>query len=55
MLVEDTDAAIRLTDEGHEKVESNEDERVEITIEYPGIDLTDLCNHYAHGPLPVTG
>lgn len=50
LLADDSDAAIRLEDQGHEKVESNEEERVEITIDYDGIDLEGLCAHFKDGP-----
>lgn len=49
-LEDDNDAAIKLEEEPHEKVESNEDERVEITLEYSGFDLSDLCDYYKDGP-----
>lgn len=52
-LVDDSDAKIRLTDEGHEKVETDSEERVEITIEYDGITLEGLCKAYANGPLKI--
>lgn len=50
LLADDNDATIRLEEEPHEKVESNEEERVEITLEYDGIDLADLCEYYKDGP-----
>lgn len=50
LLADDNDAAIRLEEAPHEKVESNEEERVELEIEYPGIDLDDLISYYSDGP-----
>lgn len=49
-LADDNDAAIRLEEAPHEKVESNEEERVELEIEYPGIDLEDIIKYYSDGP-----
>lgn len=53
-IQDDDDATIRLEEEPHEKVESNEEERVEITLEYDGIDLADLVEHYKDGPKNIT-
>jgi hypothetical protein len=50
LLADDNDAAIRLEEAPHVKVESNEEERVELEIEYPGIDLCDLQTYYSNGP-----
>ncbi len=52
-LVEDNDAAIRLTEEPHEKVATKDEERVEITITYYGIDLDDLVEFYKNGPQDI--
>lgn len=49
-LADDNDATIKLEEEPHAKVESNEEERVEITLEYEGIDIKDLCEYYKDGP-----
>ncbi len=49
-LADDSDAAIRLEDEGHEKVESNEEERVEITVRYDSLTIAQLCEYYKDGP-----
>jgi hypothetical protein len=53
LLADDNDAAIRLEEAPHVKVESNEEERVELEIEYPNIDLEDLCKYYENGPKNV--
>ena len=50
MLADDNDAAVSITEEPHEKVERDEDERVEITLEYDGIDENDLIEYYKDGP-----
>lgn len=49
-LEDDNDATIRLTEEPHVKVETNDDERVEITLQFEGIDLNDLIEYYKDGP-----
>jgi hypothetical protein len=53
LLADDNDAAIRIEEAPHVKVESNEEERVELEIEYPSIDINDLCNYYVNGPKNV--
>ncbi len=50
LLEDDNDAKIILTEEPHEKVETNEEERVEITLTYQGIDMNDLIEYYKDGP-----
>lgn len=49
-LADDDDATIRLEEEPHEKVKSKDEERVEITLEFDGLDLDELCAYYASGP-----
>lgn len=41
-LKDDTDAAIRLIFEGQEKVGTEAEERLEITVEYPEVDFQNL-------------
>lgn len=53
LLAEDNDAAIRLTEEPHEKVATKDEERVEITITYYGIDINDLIELYKDGPQKI--
>ncbi len=50
MLADDNDAKVSITEEHHEKVESNEEERVEITLTYEGVDFSDLEEYYKDGP-----
>ncbi len=38
----DTEKEIRLIDEGQEKVDSKDQERTEITLEYPEVDFSNL-------------
>ena len=54
LLADDNDAAIRLEEAPHVKVESNEEERVELEIEYPGIDIQDLIAYYSDGPKNIS-
>ena len=42
LIRDDSETEIRLIDEGQEKVESNEEERTEITIEYQQVDYDNL-------------
>ncbi len=41
-LVDDSARYIRIIYEGQEKVETNEEERVEFVLEYEGVDINDL-------------
>lgn len=50
LLADDNDAKVRLAEEPHEKVETNEEERVEITLTYNGIDANDVIEYYKNGP-----
>ena len=42
LIEDDQEACIQLIDEGQVKVESNEEERVEIVLEYDDVDLDNL-------------
>jgi hypothetical protein len=42
LIRDDSEKEIRLIDEGQEKVSTNEEERVEITLEYEEVDLDNL-------------
>jgi hypothetical protein len=42
LIRDDSETEIRLEDEGQFKVESNAEERVEIILEYPEVDLNNL-------------
>lgn len=42
LICGDSEKEIRLIDEGQEKVNSKEEERTEITIEYPEVDFDNL-------------
>lgn len=53
LLADDSDAAVRLEDEGHEKVESNQEERVEITLTYDGITLGEYEKFFSGGPKKI--
>jgi len=49
-LEDDDDATISLTESPHEKVETDAEERVEITLTYEGFDQDDLIEYYKDGP-----
>lgn len=50
MLEDDNDAAISLEEKPHVKVATKEEEAVEITLTYEGIDLQDVLDYYRDGP-----
>ncbi len=50
LLADDNDATVSITEEPHEKVETNEEERVEIDLTYDGFDIQDVVQYYENGP-----
>lgn len=50
LLADDNDATIHLAEEPHEKVQTKDEERVEITLEYDGVTNEDVVNYYKDGP-----
>lgn len=49
-LSDDNDAKVQITEEPHIKVETDAEERVEITLTYQDFDIKDLVEYYKDGP-----